>query len=290
MSEERQQQLEQGCKEIPKEWILNGLKSGIIQIINNENDHEIAAQIGDFWFYFTNVDANLEATKFLKDHEINVIADMIHDVINDEPIRALDSDDLNGEWEYYRAVLWESRTIQFELHLAEMGYVKTDDYQFQKKIGDGVYRMADVMEMPDGNYRVFGDTVDLREFSKEHTEAIILAYYDSINELCEAYPDEEVRKGIIAECIFETQSWQNPEFSKDNVIEENILEVICRNVDSCEEVSMSMDAGIYETQKELAMVMEEKDSLSNRIQDAKNVKQEKQNDAGKVADWGNLER
>lgn len=144
----------------------------------------------------------------------------------------------------------EERQKQMEEHLEKLGYVKTDDYQFQKKLGDGVYRMADVMEMPDGNYRVFGDTVDLSEYSKEHTEAIVLAYYDSMNALCETYPDEEVRKGIIAECIFETESWHVPEFSKDNILAENILEAICCYADSCEEVSMSLDAKIAGAKKQ----------------------------------------
>jgi len=151
----------------------------------------------------------------------------------------------------------EERQKQMEEHLEKLGYVKTDDYQFQKKLGDGVYRMADVMEMPDGNYRVFGDTVDLSEYSFQHTMAIVLAYYDSMNALCEAYPDEEVRKGIIAECIFETESWHAPEYGEHiseehegTIPEGQILEAICRYADSCEEVSMSLDAKIAETKKQ----------------------------------------
>lgn len=128
---------------------------------------------------------------------------------------------------------------KFEEHLEELGYVKTDDYQFQKKIDDGVYRMADVLEMPDGNYRVFGDEVDLSEYSQEHIEAIVLSYYDSMNTLCDAYPDEEVRKGIIAECIFETESCYSLEYS-EHVSKGQVFEAICRYVDSCEKKNMKL--------------------------------------------------
>lgn len=154
--------------------------------------------------------------------------------------------DIEEKNEVYQELVQEAEQIVshlVEAHLEELGYVKTDDYQFQKKIDDGVYRMADVLEMPDGNYRVFGDEVDLSEYSQEHIEAIVLSYYDSMNTLCDAYPDEEVRKGIIAECIFETESCYSPEYS-EHVSKGQVFEAICRYVDSCEEMSMSLDEKI----------------------------------------------
>ena len=155
--------------------------------------------------------------------------------------------DIEEKNEVYQELVQEAEQIVshlVEAHLEELGYVKTDDYQFQKKIDDGVYRMADVMEMPDGNYRVFGGKVDLSEYSQEHIEAIVLSYYDSMNTLCEAYPDEEVRKGIIAECIFETEYVPDEYEGEGTIPEGQVFEAICRYADSCEEMNMNLDEKI----------------------------------------------
>lgn len=92
-------------EEITKEMIIDGLLNGTIQIINNENDGCISAQIGDFWFYFTgNENDTLLAKEYLEVYDLDTISDMIYRTINEEPINGQDEDDA-CEWLYYKFML-----------------------------------------------------------------------------------------------------------------------------------------------------------------------------------------
>lgn len=67
---------------ITKDLVMKGLEQDIIHIIQNENDGEIAAQIGDYWFYFTNEDNDLSVEEYLKNHHTNEISDLLCDAMN----------------------------------------------------------------------------------------------------------------------------------------------------------------------------------------------------------------
>lgn len=93
---------------ISKEMILKGLENGVVKIINNPNDREIAAQIGEKWFYFAGQENNdLPAKEYLELYTNEEIAEYIEAVINEEPIKGYSEEDAS-EWLYYRAILLES--------------------------------------------------------------------------------------------------------------------------------------------------------------------------------------
>lgn len=95
-------------EKITKEMIFKGLCNETIRIINNPNDDCIAAQIGSYWFYFTESEnEDLSSEEYYETYTKEEITDMIYDVINDEPINGETEDDAS-EWLYYRACLLES--------------------------------------------------------------------------------------------------------------------------------------------------------------------------------------
>lgn len=98
---------------ISKEMILKGLEKGVVRIINNPNDGEIAAQIGDYWFYFAGQENNeLSVKEYLELYTNEEIAEYIEATINEDPINGY-SEEGAGEWLYYRSVLHESGCKDF---------------------------------------------------------------------------------------------------------------------------------------------------------------------------------
>lgn len=89
--------------EITKEEIVSGLQNGIVRIINNASDRCISAMIGEHWFYFTGMeDESMDAELYLKRYNYDEIAAMIHDTINQAPIKDAYDD---TEWRYYKCIL-----------------------------------------------------------------------------------------------------------------------------------------------------------------------------------------
>lgn len=98
------------------------------------------------------------------------------------------------------------------------GYIKTDDFQYQKKLDEGLYHMIGADELlsdvfpEDMNYVLYRGEINLNDYSEKEIESIIKGYYQSMEEMERYYPDKEVRKGIIAECIFEQIPFFNQEY------------------------------------------------------------------------------
>lgn len=96
-------------EKITKEMILKGLEEGVIKLINNTNDNDIAAQIKKHWFYFASQtpNADLSVEEFIGIYDNDEIAELIYEAINDEPIKGKTEDD-STEWLYYKSVLLEN--------------------------------------------------------------------------------------------------------------------------------------------------------------------------------------
>lgn len=99
------QEIENNTDEITKEEIMRGLQEGLIEIFNNNADGCISARLGGYWFYFAgSEDEYLQADVFLERYSYDVIADMIHDTLNDKQIKG--SDEVpSAEWQFYKCAL-----------------------------------------------------------------------------------------------------------------------------------------------------------------------------------------
>jgi len=92
-------------KLINKEDVLQGFKNGVVHIINNPNDGEVAAQIGEHWFYFAgSEDVELGADVYVSQVGLDNVAEMVANAVNG---LMGDTTDNSTEWLYYRAVLNE---------------------------------------------------------------------------------------------------------------------------------------------------------------------------------------
>lgn len=82
-----------------KEMILEGLKKGLVKIIQNPNDNSNACQIGEFWFYFIgSEDEALTPDEVFVCYTKGELADLIYDAM-----KGLRVDEFN----YYRSFLEE---------------------------------------------------------------------------------------------------------------------------------------------------------------------------------------
>lgn len=84
---------------ISKSLIAKGLENGTITF--GMEDDNLVAKIGDYWFYISS-----EYDKTEDDYTTEQLIDMIHTVINDEPINDED-EEYATECLYYKAVLIE---------------------------------------------------------------------------------------------------------------------------------------------------------------------------------------
>lgn len=90
-------------KNIIRDMVEKGYELGYIYLINNPNDGEIAAQIGDNWFYFDSTEDRLMS---VEEYEANVlsvdIVELIHMTLTDMKT------EFEDEYLYYFAYLFEN--------------------------------------------------------------------------------------------------------------------------------------------------------------------------------------
>lgn len=109
--------IDEPCEVITREIIQNGLRNNIIQIINCENDGDIAAKIGDYWFYIcSNDDRSLSVSEFMAKYTEESIIELIYAAINSPPIKG-DTEDESTEWLYYLTYLIDSCVEYSKQHL-----------------------------------------------------------------------------------------------------------------------------------------------------------------------------
>ena len=81
-----------------------------------------------------------------------------------------------------------------------MEWIKTDDWQFVKKVDEDNFIVLDVKGAPTGGYRLEEIDVNIKDYENE-LEDVINGYYDSVDIVKETYGDDW--KQIIAEIIAE---------------------------------------------------------------------------------------
>jgi len=97
-------------------------------------------------------------------------------------------------------------------------WIKTDDLQYCRKLGPGVYKLVEAVEHDDGYVMHKPGIVDLSEWADPDTEGlysvkcedVIRTFYGSIKEFEESYPAQEDRDQILAELIYETFAERDP--------------------------------------------------------------------------------
>lgn len=83
-----------------KDLVLEGLKQGLVKIIESPNDGCVACEIGDNWFYFISCeDENMSPAEVLSSYSLEDLSELIRLAIDD-----LDTD----EKLYYHAYLEEN--------------------------------------------------------------------------------------------------------------------------------------------------------------------------------------
>lgn len=104
------------------------------------------------------------------------------------------------------------------------GYIKTDDYQFRKKLEDQVYHMIGVVEAKD-DYIIYADTVDLHDYTDQEKMNIVNTYGYTWHGFLEEFRDVESQNDYLAEMFFETNflSYMSAECEKHVKEEKDIL-------------------------------------------------------------------
>lgn len=99
-----------------------------------------------------------------------------------------------------------------------MGWEKTDDLQYVRKIEQGVYHIAEARYAED-KYLICNGTVtigdyldDTGNYDKE-CKSLICSFYSSVEAFCDNYKDIEVREWILAEMIFEERPYYETDWS-----------------------------------------------------------------------------
>ncbi len=104
------------------------------------------------------------------------------------------------------------------------GYIKTDDYQFRKKLEDQVYHMIGVVEAKD-DYIIYADTVDLHDYTDQEKKDMISTYGYTYHGFLEEFKGEQTQNDYLAEMFFETNflSYMDAECQKHVEEEKDIL-------------------------------------------------------------------
>lgn len=83
-----------------KDLVLEGLKQGLVKIIESPNDGCVACEIGDYWFYFIgSEDENMSPAEVLSSYGLEDLSELIRLVIEDLDV---------NEKLYYHAYLEEN--------------------------------------------------------------------------------------------------------------------------------------------------------------------------------------
>lgn len=122
-----------------------------------------------------------------------------------------------------------------EANKDNVGWIKTDDYQYTKKIGNGYYHFIEARYIEDDCYLLCEDIVDIKDyFNKDGSytdecKEIISFYYGNEQNFNNAYLNEEFREQVLAEMIFE----ETPYYDCKHHQEVNSAEIDLDNVFSC---------------------------------------------------------
>ena len=87
----------------------------------------------------------------------------------------------------------------------EVEFTKTDDAQWQAVFANGYYLMAELryVDGGEGGCILCADMVTPTELKEESQLDVITSYYNSLYHFQSEYEDEDIRRAILAEMIFE---------------------------------------------------------------------------------------
>lgn len=122
-----------------------------------------------------------------------------------------------------------------EANKDNVGWIKTDDYQYAKEIGNGYYHFFEARYIEDDRYLLCENIVDIKDyvdkdgFYTDDCKSIINAYYGNEQDFDNAYTNKEYREQVLAEMIFE----ETPYYDCKHYQEVNSAEINLDNVFSC---------------------------------------------------------
>ena len=131
------------------------------------------------------------------------------------------------EWDFIQGAVNDS----YEELIEELGWGKSDDNQYIKKLRDGVYRLVQSDKLPDGSYIVYMNTIILANWMDSDgmydadCTSIVESYYGSVENFKSEYPDPDDQQQILAEMIFESTASHGCE-AREIVTEENVQKTI----------------------------------------------------------------
>lgn len=131
-----------------------------------------------------------------------------------------------------KPILDDNAFMTNEANKDNAGWIKTDDYQYTKKIGNGYYHFIEARYIEDDRYLLCEDIVDIKDyFNKDGSytddcKNIVNAYYESEQNFNNTYLNKEYREQVLAEMIFE----ETPYYDCKHHQEVNSVEIDLDNV------------------------------------------------------------
>lgn len=144
------------------------------------------------------------------------VTDRVKEIVKIAKEKKLTADDLSveaecleqyGSWQYAYLMYYSAKEISEAADYLNQqeenakSWIKTDDMQWARKVGNGQYLLMEVRYWGD-NYVLCRGFIDLDDY-KDDYPSLIKGYYDSWEALVDSYPDEEERNQILAEIAFE---------------------------------------------------------------------------------------
>lgn len=137
------------------------------------------------------------------------------------------NDSQDYEWDFIKGTVNDS----YEELIEELGWGKSDDNQYIKKLRDGVYRLVQSSKLPDDSYIVYMNTIILANWMDSDgmydadCTSIVESYYGSVENFKSEYPDPDDKQQILAEMIFESTASHGCE-AREIATEENVQKTI----------------------------------------------------------------
>lgn len=157
--------------------------------------------------------------------------ELTEDLLNKTLQNMGEMDQLNDcqdyEWDFIQSAVNDSYAELVE----ELGWGKSDDNQYIKKLKDGVYRLVQSDKLPDDRFVIYMNTIILANWMDSDgmydadCTSIVESYYGSVENFKSEYSDPDDQQQILAEMIFESTASHDYEAS-ETVTKENVQKTI----------------------------------------------------------------
>ena len=157
--------------------------------------------------------------------------ELTEDLLNKTLQNMGEMDQLNDcqdyEWDFIQSAVNDSYAELIE----ELGWGKSDDNQYIKKLKDGVYRLVQSGKLPDDRFTIYMNTINLADWMNSDgvynadCTSIVDSYYGSVENFKSEYSDPDDQQQILAEMIFESTASHDCEV-RETITEENVQKTI----------------------------------------------------------------